>query len=201
MSEKFSSTEKALIEEFQINAKKDTLGINLDFTNNLDVRDNVYEKAEEMQIGGGKKATVKISDFLSKKITNKQKNESFSFDSRELPDDDDAKMLAPAWYYDDLAKHEWEKHGTCAVWPETMLGSVNTINEKATTTLTQRSFYRGMFALAKELGTPKALAKSAGSKISIEELKKAFIIDSSSFSVAAFGCYSKCNFVQVVQCF
>ena len=129
------------------------------------------------------------------------KNESFSFDSRELPDDDDAKMLAPAWYYDDLAKHEWEKHGTCAVWPETMLGSGNTINEKATTTLTQRSFYRGMFALAKELGTPKALAKSAGSKISIEELKKAFIIDSSSFSVAAFGCDSKCNFVQVVQCF
>ena len=80
MSEKFSPTEKALIEEFQINAKKDTLGINLDFTNNLDVRDNVYEKSEEMQIWGGKKATFKISDFFSFKVLfNKEHIDNITF--------------------------------------------------------------------------------------------------------------------------
>ena len=41
MSEKFTSSEKALIEEFQINAKKDILGINLDFTNSKGQAQNI----------------------------------------------------------------------------------------------------------------------------------------------------------------
>ena len=80
MSEKFTSSEKALIEEFQINAKKDKLGKSLEFTTNLDVRDNVYDTSEQMQIGLGKKATFKISDFFSFKVLfNKEHIDNITF--------------------------------------------------------------------------------------------------------------------------
>ena len=80
MSEKFTSSEKTLIEELQINAKKDKLGKSLEFTTNLDVRDNVYDTSEQMQIGLGKKATFKISDFFSFKVLfNKEHIDNITF--------------------------------------------------------------------------------------------------------------------------
>ena len=81
MSEKFTSSEKALIEEFQINAKKDKLGKNLEFTTNLDVRDNVYDTSEQMQVGSFRKtARFKISDFYSFKVLfNKEHIDNITF--------------------------------------------------------------------------------------------------------------------------
>jgi hypothetical protein len=41
---------------------------------------SVYEKSEEMQIGGGKKATFKISDFFSFKVLfNKEHIDNITF--------------------------------------------------------------------------------------------------------------------------
>ena len=128
------------------------------------------------------------------------RNESFRYDEKALPKGEEFERLAPAWYYDGLAEHEWEKHGTCAMWPAkddaTIIGSTgkNVVNP-----LTQKDFYAGMFHLAKDLGTPEKLSRSAGKKVSLDALKSAF--SEISPNLAAFGCDSRCNFVQVVQCF
>ena len=74
MSDKFSFSEKKLIEEFQLKAKKDKLGKNLEFTTNLHVRDNVYETSEKMQITGQQDARFKISDFFSFKVSFKKEH-------------------------------------------------------------------------------------------------------------------------------
>jgi ribonuclease T2 len=127
------------------------------------------------------------------------RNESFRFDEKELPEGEEFERLAPAWYYDGLAEHEWEKHGTCATWPARDTASVVNSENNVMHPLTQKDFYAGMFQLAKDLGTPEKLARSAGTKISLDALKNAF--SEMAPAIAAFGCDSRCNFIQVVQCF
>jgi len=127
------------------------------------------------------------------------RNESFRFDEKELPKGEEFERLAPAWYYDGLAEHEWEKHGTCAMWPARDTASVVNSEKNVMHPLTQKDFYVGMFQLAKDLGTPEKLSQSAGTKISLDALKNAF--SEMTPAIAAFGCDSRCNFIQVVQCF
>ena len=130
------------------------------------------------------------------------RNESFHYDEDVLPKSEEFKRLAPAWYYDGLAEHEWEKHGTCAMWPAKDDSSMNNDigeEEKIKKSLTQRNFYAGMFQLAKNLGTPDKLPRSAGKKVPLDALKHAF--SELTPVIAAFGCDSRCNFVQIVQCF
>ena len=50
--------------------------------------------------------------------------------------------LAPAWYYDGLAEHEWEKHGTCAMWPAKDDSSMNNdIGEEENHKIIDEKFY------------------------------------------------------------
>lgn len=128
------------------------------------------------------------------------RNESFRYDEKALPKGEEFERLAPAWYYDGLAEHEWEKHGTCAMWPaKDDATSIGSTGKNVVNPLTQKDFYVGMFHLAKDLGTPEELSRSAGKKVSLDALKSAF--SEISPNLAAFGCDSRCNFVQVVQCF
>ena len=95
------------------------------------------------------------------------RNESFHSDRDVLPKSEEFKRLAPAWYYDGLAEHEWEKHGTCAMWPAKDDSSMNNDigeEEKIKKIVDAEKFYAGMFQLAKNLGTPDKLPRSAERK-------------------------------------
>ena len=70
MSEKFTTSERALIEEFQLEASEDKLGKKLVFKNNLDVRDDIYERTYDVprHTGSLRSDQFKIADFYSFKV-------------------------------------------------------------------------------------------------------------------------------------
>tara|TARA_A100000164_G_C21537087_1_gene598734 strand:+ start:105 stop:599 length:495 start_codon:yes stop_codon:yes gene_type:complete len=70
MSEKFTTSERALIKEFQLEAKEDKLGKKLVFKTNLDTYDNIYERRFDVprHTGSLRSDQFKITDFYAFKV-------------------------------------------------------------------------------------------------------------------------------------